>query len=779
MTRNQRHTNLLTNNLNTDYDDLHQHYHLNIVPSSFPEPSVNRPMAISTVGDAVNPNRKLEERLLEWRLFYPVLIRWLLKIAMWLIFVGSVIMIFLYASPAMEGNFFDIFYATDTSFYGLVGSFLVMFGAPVLILALLAVIYTMAFPTEYHKTKKSKFLRFHLSTFPAFVNGPLGVVSAAELIGILVFAIYVVWAAYGYTIQNHRYISKFPHPAKEKRHLMLEYSGYRLGTIGMFFLTFLFIPVSRGSILLRIIDVPFEYAIRYHRWLGNATMTIFTMHSFCYILSWGLRGQLPHKLLRWNKHDVSYFPGLVSLVIGLLMWLTSLYPIRRRKFELFYYTHQLYAVFIFFFALHVGDFLFSASAGSIFLFMLDRFLRFCQSQTTVHIISVTSLPCGAVELVLSKPKNLHYNALSFIFLRVREISQLQWHPFSVSSSPLDGRNHLSVLIKGLGQWTSNLRDNILNAPEKIEERMQFQPLTASVEGPYGHQSPYYLKYEYLILIAGGIGITPFLAILSDILHRIKEKKPCLPKHILIVWAVKRSQELSLLSMVDAENICPSFSDNLHLEIQAFITQETGPQLEDGNLQLTMQHPKLHDANDKCISSLVATGNNIWSGVYVILPTVGFITLLTLLKAFYIKPYNITTWWFQGLLFLICMVTSVIVFGGVVVFLWRRWERKFLGYEKCMDGIDKSVQSQSNAPKSEIKTCQTTLLSSIAKKYGCRPNIQEIFNFVSKHWGNVDVGVIVCGPQSLNSSVAAECRSRNVWGQCNQPLFHFNSHSFEL
>lgn len=266
----------------------------------------------------------------------------------------------------------------------------------------------------------------------------------------------------------------------------------------------------------------------------------------------------------------------------------------------------------------------------------------------------------------------------------------------------------------------------------------------------------FLRYEYLILIAGGIGITPFLAILSDILHRIKEKKPCLPKHILIVWAVKRSQELSLLSMVDTENICPSFSDNLHLEIQAFITQETGPQLvgsnfplldkffnefqcfktlkkrsltshfgsqEDGNLQLTMHHPKLHDANGKCISSLVATGNNIWSGVYIILPTVGFITLLTLLKAFYIKPYNITTWWFQGLLFLICMVTSVVVFGGVVVFLWRRWERKFSGYEKCMDGIDKIVQSQSNAPKSEIKTCQTTLLSSIAKKYGCRPNIQ--------------------------------------------------------
>lgn len=30
-------------------------------------------------------------------------------------------MIFLYASPSLEGKFFDIFDATDSSFYGLVG----------------------------------------------------------------------------------------------------------------------------------------------------------------------------------------------------------------------------------------------------------------------------------------------------------------------------------------------------------------------------------------------------------------------------------------------------------------------------------------------------------------------------------------------------------------------------------------------------------------------------------------------------------------------------------
>lgn len=91
--------------------------------------------------------------------------------------------------------------------------------------------------------------------------------------------------------------------------------------------------------------------------------------------------------------------------------------------------------------------------------------------------------------------DMRYNALSFIFLQVRELSWLQWHPFSVSSSPLDGKHHLSILIKVLGEWTRKLRDSISNTSEQPQKGLSFQPsptITASVEGPYGHESAYHL-----------------------------------------------------------------------------------------------------------------------------------------------------------------------------------------------------------------------------------------------------------------------------------------------
>ncbi|KAJ8647365.1 hypothetical protein MRB53_000388 [Persea americana] len=702
------------------------------------------------------------------------LVKWVLKILMWVLFVSWVVVIFLYPSEFMQGLFRKWILATQGTLFGVSGSIFLLFSAPILIIAFLAFAYVTAFPREYG-VKKSKFPRFHLWTFPVLVDGPFGVVSAAELIGILLFSAYILWAVSAYATQILREISDFPFSFKIKSYFVLEVFGLRLGSIGLFCLAFLFLPVARGSILLRLIDIPFEHATRYHVWLGHVTMAIFTLHGICYIVAWAMQGRLVHEMLEWKNIGVANLPGVISLLAGLLMWVTSLHPVRKHYFELFFYTHQLYVVFVIFLALHVGDFIFSIAAGGIFLFLLDRFLRFWQSRTTVNIISGSCLPCGTLELVLSKPANMRYNALSFIFLQVRELSWLQWHPFSVSSSPLDGKHHLSILIKVLGEWTRKLRDSISNTSEQPQKGLSFQPspmITASVEGPYGHESAYHLTYENLILVAGGIGISPFLAILSDILHRVRDKKPCLPKNIFVVWAVKKSKELSLLSVVNVDSICPSFSDTLNLEIHTYVTQESEPPLEEGMVYKSVGCSSFPLSNGSSMSSLVGTGNNIWSGAYVFLSTLGFVILLGLLEEFYIRRYNISSWWFQGLLFVICMIAGIVIFGGLVIVLWSRWERSVSSNENVVEDDSKSNSTPFNESS-------MSLASSSTIKYGCRPNFQAIFETVSEQWGNVDVGVMVCGPPSLQSCVAKECRSQNIRGRWNHPIFHFNSHSFDL
>ncbi|KAF7144229.1 hypothetical protein RHSIM_Rhsim05G0110600 [Rhododendron simsii] len=638
----------------------------------------------------------------------------------------------------------------------LVGSIFLAFSAPILVIAFLAIAHLLiSGDKEFQvncRMKSSKRPRFRLWTFPVLVDGPFGVVSAAELIGILLFSIYVIWAIYAYTIVNFKALSEFQLTFQEQCYLVLELTGLRLGMIGLFCLVFLFLPVARGSVLLRLVDIPFELATRYH-------------------------------ILEWKTIGVANLAGVISLAAGLLMWVTSLPPVRRQNFELFFYTHQLYIVFVVFLAMHVGDFIFSIAAGGIFLFILDRFLRFCQSRRTVNVISASCSPCGTVELVVSKPANLQYNALSFIFLQVRELSWLQWHPFSVSSSPLDGKYHMSILIKNLGEWTEKLRGKILNGPKEDSPMVPLQShhanITVSVEGPYGHELPYHLTYENLILVAGGIGISPFLAILSDVLHRINDKKPCLPRNVLVVWALKTSDELPLLYSLDMESICPVFSDTLNLEIQTYVTRESEPRLEEGKISESVSSFGVPIRNRYGISVLVGTGSIAWSGLYVIVSTIGLVLSVGLVQIFYIDAFNITAWWYKGLLFVACMVGSPIIFGGVVVGLWHMWETKTSAKELGEDDRQNSGIMQNNQPREQKQSSECYGATSNIVRYGCRPDFKEIFGSIAERWGHVDVGVIACGPPTLQTSIAKECRSQSLRRKCNHPIFHFNSHSFDL
>ncbi|KAL3722390.1 hypothetical protein ACJRO7_034718 [Eucalyptus globulus] len=701
--------------------------------------------------------------------FATAFIKWVLGVAMWLVLGFWVAVFFLFPSDAGTQFVESWTRATMGNVFGVTGSFLLLCSAPILVIVFLAIASLMVDGKKELQLKTtSKYPRIRLRTFPIPVDGPFGVVSAAEFIGICLFVVFAIWALYAYTMQNLNVLSQVSLSSEGKWTLMLILTRPRFGSIGIYFLAFLFLPISRGSILLSIIDIPFEQATRYHVWLGHLTMSFFTLRGLCFVIAWAMDGQLLDEILQWADEGIAVLPGVISLLAGLLMWVTTLPLVRKKKFELFFYTHQLYAVFVIFLALHVGDFIFSIAAGGIFLFVIDRFLRFCQSRRTVDVISAMCLPGGSVELVFS---NLRYTALSFIFLQIRELSWLQWHPFSVSSSPLAGRKHISVLIKVLGEWTSNLKSKVLHMPgTEGENELRSQSrskITVSIEGPYGHEIPYHMTYENLILVAGGSGISPFLAVLSDILHLINQGKPCLPKNVLLIWAIRRSNELHLLSTLDTESICPNFSDKLDLEVRVYVTRESHPPLEEGNMDKgisTSVSPLLRGSG---MSVLVGPGNRTWSGAYVISSVVGFAVLMALLDIFYINPLNIATWWYKGLLLVGCMIGNHI---------WR----PSVAAEEDEDGKkdDRSQQSEHFKTMQDDVGPKDRAVSGTAH-YGARSNFEEIFTSMSERWGKVDIGVIVCGPATLQSSVAKQCRSQNLRRGALHPVFHYNSHSFDL
>ena len=57
------------------------------------------------------------------------------------------------------------------------------------------------------------------------------------------------------------------------------------------------------------------------------------------------------------------------------------------------------------------------------------------------------------------------------------------------------------------------------------------------------------SYEALVLVAGGIGVSPFVAIIRDLLQRYKRDQHNLPSHVTLIWAVQKSEELQLLDFL--------------------------------------------------------------------------------------------------------------------------------------------------------------------------------------------------------------------------------------
>lgn len=121
------------------------------------------------------------------------------------------------------------------------------------------------------------------------------------------------------------------------------------------------------------------------------------------------------QMVEWSKTWVSNVAGLISIVIAMPMWVTSLPQFRRKKFELFFYTHHLYLLYIFFYVLHVGDAYFCMILPGIFLFLIDRYLRFLQSRQRTTLLSARILQCGLLELNFSKsPGHYNYPAINML-----------------------------------------------------------------------------------------------------------------------------------------------------------------------------------------------------------------------------------------------------------------------------------------------------------------------------------------------------------------------------
>lgn len=89
------------------------------------------------------------------------------------------------------------------------------------------------------------------------------------------------------------------------------------GWTAFFLVNLLFFPVARGSPLLRLVHVPFEKAVRYHRWLGYWMLFFTLAHWVSYEAYWHKTAAGVHKKVGGERVCImSCISGTLCFVSG-------------------------------------------------------------------------------------------------------------------------------------------------------------------------------------------------------------------------------------------------------------------------------------------------------------------------------------------------------------------------------------------------------------------------------------------------------------------------------
>jgi len=272
----------------------------------------------------------------------------------------------------------------------------------------------------------------------------------------------------------------------------------------------------------------------------------------------------------WFFATVTGFSGFLLVLTIVIMYVFSSQYSRRHVFLAFWSTHHVCAVILYaLLVLHGSARLVQQPAFYIFflppasLFVLDRLLSFARSAIKVPVVEAELLPSGVTKVVYKRPDDFEYKAGQWIRIACLAISSQEFHSFTLTSAPHE--KHLSNYIRAVGPWTKALRE--VYDPKVV--RLGALP-ELYIDGPYGEGHQDWNAFEICVLVGGGIGVTPFAALLKDIVHQIQNNRTIYMRKCYFFWVCRNQKQFEWL--VDIIRECEEKDPVGILEVHIFITE---------------------------------------------------------------------------------------------------------------------------------------------------------------------------------------------------------------
>eukprot|EP00753_Platysulcus_tardus_P018622 PLAT6975.1.p1 GENE.PLAT6975.1~~PLAT6975.1.p1 ORF type:complete len:811 (+),score=384.14 PLAT6975.1:1314-3746(+) len=339
----------------------------------------------------------------------------------------------------------------------------------------------------------------------------------------------------------------------------------------------LLLPNTRNSFWMHLFHIPFERAIKYHRWLGRVVFIAMLTHFSLWWTRFSQLGRLAPCAMQFNCAGTGVTGGSVrsgelALIICIVMVATALDWVRRRFFEAFYITHHLYVAYLAFALIHsigVEGQLFGFCLLGLSLQLADVIMRSYRGvmlQVVTTEINQEISKVTRLKLARADGKPISFMAGQYCFLNISTVSRLEWHPLSICSPPHERELTFRIRAAAAGQWSAslwNLAGHRSERPSSVKVRL---------DGPYGHPGIDWQAYDGLVLVAGGIGVTPVASLLASCLQAVKEAgdKPPVSR-VSVAWVVRDPHSLTWFA--DLMQACAEHESGI-FDVQLYVTLRT-------------------------------------------------------------------------------------------------------------------------------------------------------------------------------------------------------------
>lgn len=345
---------------------------------------------------------------------------------------------------------------------------------------------------------------------------------------------------------------------------------FYVGDLAQISLSLLLLPLTkRFSPLLLLLNVSYERAVMFHRWLARFCFAVVMIHG---------PGMIYYEAdLSVGSQDLY---GFIAFLCIMILFVTTMPWVRRHLYELFSKIHAMLFPLIYIMAfLHYKPMsLLTWLIVPGAFYVIDWLMRIL---TMRHgsITSIKEVSKGVVEVSVRLSREMQFSEpAQFTYLWIPAAAIFQYHPFSVAAVSMDG-TEVYYYIRALGPYTRSLLS--LSGVAGTS-----RPQTALIDGPYGSLSIPIQQYTDVLLICGGIGITPMLSCLLWLLRNNTIQTAGRIRSVRLAWGI-RKHDIPLLQTLAERWIVPELKrsgSGMRFEVVADVYVSDSRTPDDGELK---------------------------------------------------------------------------------------------------------------------------------------------------------------------------------------------------